>query len=129
MTLNGGTTWRVNGPVFHIPAADAPQVVTQVGMTNGRTYYAWGGPFGGNVVNVTSDGGKSWYQTFLGGLVLSVVSGGPHKLVAVAESGDGGSMAATWLYVSRDGAGTGATRPGSADPGWAAARFATHPAI
>lgn len=103
VTVNGGTTWRVNGPVFHVPAADAPQVVTQLGMANGRTYYAWGGPFGGNVVNVTSDGGKRWYQTFLGGLVLSVVSAGPHKLIAVAESGNSGSGAATWLYVSRDG--------------------------
>jgi hypothetical protein len=105
-TINAGGTWRVNGPVFHIPAADAPQVVTQVGMTNGRTYFAWGGPFGGNVVNVTSDGGKRWYQTFLGGAVLSVVSDGPHKLIAVAEvttGAVGSPVAATWLYVSRDG--------------------------
>ena len=107
VTTNAGHTWRVNGPMIHIPAADAATGRRRrSGLTNGRTYFAWGGPFGGNVVNVTSDGGKRWYQTFLGGAVLSVVSDGPHKLIAVAEGSTGGvgsSMAATWLYVSGDG--------------------------
>jgi len=105
-TSNRGTTWRVNGPAFHLPAAQAPLVVTQVGAAGSREYFAWGGPEGGQAIDVTADGGRHWWQAILGDVVLAVV-GGPHgRLTAVAQRGvssSNSSQAVTWVYVSRDG--------------------------
>ena len=61
VTVNGGRTWRINGPVFHIPALQAPFAVTQVGALNARTYYAWGA----QSIDATSDGGKHWWRTLV----------------------------------------------------------------
>jgi hypothetical protein len=103
-TTNGGHTWRIDGPALHLPAAQAPLVVTQVGATNPNTYFAWGGPEGGNVVDVTPDGGKHWWQAFLGGSLLSVVATSNHRLIATVQvpTGPQGKQTANFVYVSRD---------------------------
>ena len=61
VTVNSGRTWRINGPVFHVPALQAPFAVTQVGALNARTYYAWGA----QSIDATSDGGKHWWRTLV----------------------------------------------------------------
>jgi hypothetical protein len=103
-TADGGRTWKTNGPEFHLPAAQAPLVVTMVGAARPKTDFAWGGPQGGNVINVTTDGGKTWWQSFPQEVVLSVIAV-PHRLIAVvqAPTGSGGTTAVTWVYVSKNG--------------------------
>jgi hypothetical protein len=41
-TLDGGRVWRIDGPQFHIDAADAPQAVGYVGVGGPRTFFAYG---------------------------------------------------------------------------------------
>jgi hypothetical protein len=102
-TTDGGRTWKIDGPPLHLNAAQAPLVVTQVGAHK-STYFAWGGPGGGNVVDVTPDAGRHWWQAFLGGFVLSVVSTFNGHLVASVQSpaGGRGQQAQNSVYVSKD---------------------------
>jgi len=103
-TVNGGRTWRVDGPVLHVNAAQAPLVVLQVGAADRHRFFAWGGPGGGQVVDVTSDGGKHWWRAILGDVVMAVVA--HHgRLVAFAQvaANGSGTKAVTWVYSSRDG--------------------------
>jgi hypothetical protein len=72
-TVNGGKTWRIDGPELHIPAANAPNVVTQVGAASPATYFVYGGPSGGNSVNVSTNAGKRWWRAYLAGVVYAVV--------------------------------------------------------
>lgn len=103
-TTDGGKTWKIDGPPLHVNAAQAPLVVTQVGAHK-RTYFAWGGPGGGPAVDVSSDAGKHWWGTLLGGIVLSVVSTPNGHLVASTQSpaGSGGQKTENSVYVSKDG--------------------------
>jgi hypothetical protein len=62
--------------------------------------------YGSSVVSVTTDGGRSWWETFLGELVVAVVPGPRNHLVAYVQQQldpDRGLDAVTWQYVSRDG--------------------------
>jgi photosystem II stability/assembly factor-like uncharacterized protein len=104
-TSDGGKTWKTNGPEFHLPAAQAPLVVTMAGAAKPATDFAWGGPEGGNVINVTTDGGKAWWQSSPPGVVLSVIAVRPHKLIAIVQGSatSSGRSAVTWVYVSTDG--------------------------
>jgi len=98
-TVNGGRTWRTDGPILHANAAQAPLAISRVGATNSHTYYAWGS----QVADVTSDGGKKWWRTVLGEYVLAVVSE-PGRLIAVVQNeGTTSSVAETSVYVSTDG--------------------------
>lgn len=103
-TSNGGGVWRIDGPPLHVNAAQAPLVVLQAGVANSRTFFAWGGPGGGQVVDVTSDGGSHWWRAVLGEVVLAVVAGPGARLTAVAQSATAsGTSALTSVYVSSDG--------------------------
>lgn len=102
-SVDGGRTWRIDGPQVHIDAADAAEGVQFVGVAGPRTFFA----YGSEAVDVTTDGGRTWWETFLGELVVAVVPGPRHELVAyVQQQLDANSTslaAATWQYVSRDG--------------------------
>ena len=101
-TVNGGKTWRIDGPHFHVAAANAPNVVTQVGAAGPATYFAYGGPGGGNSACVTTDGGKHWWRAYLPGTPVAIVYShvtSPAELVALAQYGP----AQFWAYVSSDG--------------------------
>jgi hypothetical protein len=101
-STDGGTTWRIDGPQVHVDAADAPEAVGYVGLVSPRTMYA----FGSSAVDVTSDGGRTWWETLVGGLVMAVVPGDQNDLVAFVQqplSTGHGHPAVTWQYVSRDG--------------------------
>jgi hypothetical protein len=101
-TTDGGKVWRIDGPALHVNAAQAPLVVLQVGVASRRTYFAWGGPGGGQVVDATSDGGRHWWRAILGEAVLAVVAGADGRLVAVTQVA-GAAGASTLVYVSKDG--------------------------
>ncbi len=93
-TVDGGKTWRVAGPVFHIPAANAPNVVTQVGAARPTTYFAYGGRGGGDSVIVTTDAGKHWWRARFGA-VYAVVANSGRRLLAFTP--------APGVYYSNDG--------------------------
>jgi hypothetical protein len=100
-TVDGGRTWKTNGPALHLNAAQAPLSVVDVGASNARTFYAFGG---GQVVDVTSNGGRTWWRAFLGDVVLAVVPRLSGGLTAVAQNSSGaGANATTVVYVSTDG--------------------------
>jgi hypothetical protein len=102
VTTDGGHTWRITSPALHVDAAQAPLVVSSVGVASRQTFYAYGG---GQVVDTTSDGGKQWYRAVLGDLVLAVVPGAQGQLIALTQVSDIGSSNAsvTEPYVSHDG--------------------------
>jgi hypothetical protein len=96
-TTNGGRTWRIDGPQFHVDAADAPEGVGAVGIAGPHTFFA----YGSSVADVSTDGGRTWWEAFLGDLVVAVVRG-PRGLVAYVQHTTG-DRAVTWQYVSGDG--------------------------
>jgi len=103
-TVNGGKTWRIDGPEFHVSAANAPNVVTQVGAASPSTYFAYGGPGGAESVVVSTDAGKHWWRAYMPGVPVAVVYGpidgtGKVGLLAFVDSGP----SEIFLYVSTDG--------------------------
>jgi hypothetical protein len=99
-TVNGGRTWRVNGPALHLNAAQAPLSVCEVGALDRRNYWADG--CGGQVVDTTNDGGKHWWRSLFEGGVLSVVSSGGRLLVFVESFTPTGTSATIQAYASTD---------------------------
>jgi hypothetical protein len=95
LTVDGGRTWRIDGPQLHVDAADAPEAVGSVGAHGSHTFFA----FGSSAIDVTTDSGRTWWETLVGGLVVAVVPGTGNHLVAYVQSGGG----RTAQYVSRDG--------------------------
>lgn len=101
-TKDGGRSWRIDGPQVHIDAADGPEAVGYVGVVGPHTFFT----YGSQVIDVTSDGGQHWWQTFPDGLVSAVVSNPRGDLVAYVQQSVGNapmSPAVTWQYVSSDG--------------------------
>jgi hypothetical protein len=98
LTTDGGKTWQIASPALHIDAADAPQSVTQIGARSAKVAYAFGG---GQVADVTSNGGSTWYQALFQGTVTAVVPGFGNELVAYV-AGFGSSSGAA-QYVSKNG--------------------------
>jgi hypothetical protein len=102
LTTDGGRRWRIAGPQFHIDAADAPEGVGYVGAATPRTFYA----YGSSVADVSTDAGHTWWEAYLGELVMAVVTPAPHDLVAYVEQQVGSTSTRRtliWQYVSRDG--------------------------
>lgn len=101
-TTDGGKTWRIDGPHLHVNAANAPDVVSGSGVVGPRTYFAYGGPGGGNTVVVSTDAGKTWWRAYLPGVPMTVEptnTGGKSALATIVESNAGHFLA----YVSTDG--------------------------
>jgi hypothetical protein len=101
-TVDGGKRWRIDGPVFHIPAANGAAEVALAGAAPPRTYFAFGG---GSVVDLSTDGGRHWWVAVLGEDVIGVLPGpGPKRLVAAVQNeSSNGSKVATVVYGSTDG--------------------------
>ena len=100
LTVDGGRTWRIAGPQVHVDAADGPEGVGFAGTAGPRTFFA----YGSSVVDVTSDGGRTWWQAFLGEEVSAVsATPGGHLVAYVNQQTSQGDQAVTWQYVSRDG--------------------------
>lgn len=103
LSTDGGESWRIDGPQLHVDAADGPEAVGFVGTAGAHTFFA----YGSSAIDVTTDGGRSWWETFAGELVMAVVPGmrGGELVAYVQQSASDrpASVAATWQYVSRDG--------------------------
>jgi hypothetical protein len=100
-TIDGGKTWKTDGPALHLNAAQAPLAVTDLGATNRKTIFAFGG---GQVIDATGNGGKQWFRATFNGLPMAVVGGRSGHLVAFIDAPNGsGSKGVTWQYVSKNG--------------------------
>ena len=102
LSTNGGRVWRIDGPPLHVDAADGAEAVGSVGIADPRTFFA----FGSSVVDVTTDAGRTWWETYLGDDVVAVVPNLHNELVAYVEHSVSNAHlnpAATLQYVSRDG--------------------------
>lgn len=96
-TVDGGKTWRTNGPALHLHAAQAPLAVVNVTVFSRKTIFDWGG---GQVIDATSNGGKTWYRALFQGGPLAVEPGFNGHPIAFIGSFDGKSV---WEYTTRDG--------------------------
>jgi hypothetical protein len=102
LSTDSGRTWRIDGPQVHIDAADGAEGVGFVGVASRRDFVA----YGSSAVDVTTDRGRTWWETFLGELVTAVVWSGGNGLVAYVQnsaSDNRPNQAVTLQYVSRDG--------------------------
>jgi hypothetical protein len=102
LSIDGGREWRIVGPPLHVDAADGAEGVGFVGIANARTFYA----YGSSVVDVSSDRGRTWWESFLGEDVVSVALAPDNALVALVEqtkSNRSLSPTLIWQYVSHDG--------------------------
>jgi hypothetical protein len=99
VTVNGGTTWKTNGPALHLNAAQAPLSVIYIGAAGPKTIFAWGT---GQVIDTTSDGGQHWYRALFFGLPVAVVRNPQGHLVAFVDGETSGSNSSL-QYVSKNG--------------------------
>lgn len=102
LSTDGGRVWRIDGPALHVDAADAAEGVGSIGIVGPRTFFA----YGSSVVDVTTDRGHTWWETYLGEDVVAVVPGYRKELIAYVEqstSDEHLDPARTWQYVSSDG--------------------------
>jgi hypothetical protein len=100
LSTDGGTTWRIDGPLFWVAAADAPNVTSNVGALGSRGAYFWGQ--GGNFVKVTTDEGHHWWLTsFDAGVYKVSASHGILRAVALGNQVSCTDFQA-FLYVSTD---------------------------
>jgi hypothetical protein len=81
-TADGGISWRVDGPIFYVAAADADAYVDQISAPSPQTVLVWG-PDSANTVDVTTDGGDRWRSADLGPGVLGMGETITGKLWAV----------------------------------------------
>jgi len=105
---DGGRTWRIAGPLLHAPAAQGAIAVDQPGVLGPRLFFAWCAAACDTVVDVTPDGGRTWWQAFLPGSVLAVTGseaagGGLTAVVAAPTTAADGRGAAVWFYTSPTG--------------------------
>jgi hypothetical protein len=128
-TIDGGRTWRIDGPVLPIPAAGGPAAggpaaggltggpaagapaaggptaSGQPGVAGPETYFASEGLAGTTVVDVTTDAGKHWWQAFLPGGVVFVgaFDGELTAIIAVPVGNPQSAGVEFWAYHSKSG--------------------------
>jgi hypothetical protein len=100
LSSDGGTTWRIDGPLFWIAAADGASVTANVGALGSEGAYFWGQT--GNFVKVTTDEGSQWWLTgFAAGVYKVSASHGVLRTVALGNQVSCTDFQA-FLYVSTD---------------------------
>src|SRR3984957_6964141 len=87
ISTNGGTTWRVDGPLFHVDALQGATVVASSGVLPPHSAYFWGR--GGNLIWITYDEGAHWWTAVFGAGVddLSTSHGTLEAVVFGAQVG------------------------------------------
>jgi hypothetical protein len=100
-TTDGGRVWRIDGPgLFTEEAADAAIIVDDLDAEDASTFYAYGG---GNVVDITSDGGRVWRQATFQGLEASVSPVAKGLAAYVDQSNSTGSRGLTIQFYTTNG--------------------------
>jgi hypothetical protein len=100
-TADGGATWRIDGPIFHVDAADGPAVVDEIAAVMPQTVLVWG-EYTSNLVNVSTDGGGEWWAANLGPGVVSMGADGDQLWCVVSDR-------STRIFTSVDGGRTWST--------------------
>ena len=100
LSTDSGTTWRVDGPLFHVNAAQAASVVGSTGAIPPRGAYFWGQ--GGNIIWITYDEGAHWSNlAFAAGVDRVSVNKGTLDAVVLGKEVKDGDIQ-RFLYVSTD---------------------------
>jgi hypothetical protein len=100
LSTNGGHTWRIDGPLFWVAAADGAAATSDVGALGSHGAYFWGR--GGNLVKVTIDDGVRWWvRGFSAGVYKVSASHGALRTVALGNQVSCTAFRA-FLYVSTD---------------------------
>jgi hypothetical protein len=111
ITLDGGATWRINGPMLYHAAADGGQVVSEIGAAPPNWEFIWGA---GNLVDFSRDGGNHWCEVNMGGPVLSVGANPPDMWATLGSPPEQGRFAEQMAtYVSGDSGNTWTPSSGS----------------
>ena len=113
ISTNGGRTWRIDGPLFHVDALQGASVVSSSGALLPRGAYFWGR--GGNLIWITHDEGAHWSTTAFSAGVgdLSSRRGTLEAVVFGAQVGP--AKLQRFLYVSTDSGKTWSLRRQLAD--------------
>jgi hypothetical protein len=99
-TTDGGAAWTIDGPVFETATADGAEAVSYTGTAGKEIEFA----YGSSAVDVTLNAGKTWWQAFVGELVLDVTYQGSRLYAIVQQQTTSqGATAVTWVYTSSDG--------------------------
>jgi hypothetical protein len=108
-TTDAGHTWRICTPALHVNAANAPNVVTQIGADH-QTYWVYGGPGGSPSIVVSNDAGRTWYRAYVPGTAMAVTlshAGTVRQLIAFVATGKtplvdvSADAGHTWRYTSK----------------------------
>lgn len=100
-TTDGGRIWRIDGPgLFFEGAADAAVTVDNLDAQSPSTFYAYGG---GQVIDITSDGGRVWRQAIFQGLEAGVSPIGHGLAAYVDQSNSTGTQGVTVQFVTTNG--------------------------
>ncbi len=100
ISSDAGTSWRIDGPLFYMAAAQAPNITTAVDSLGSHGAYFWGQ--GGNVVKITTDGGRHWWVSVFYSQVYSVSESNGALRTVVFGNDVGKHSVQTFLYVSTD---------------------------
>lgn len=114
ITTDSGSRWRTAGPALHLDALQAPLSVTQIGATSSKVAYAYGG---GQVADVTTDGGKHWYRGVFPGTDMAVVPslGIRAKQLETFVNPESTTAGSAWQYQTSNGGRSWKLSPGGAD--------------
>jgi hypothetical protein len=100
LSTDDGVTWHVDGPLFHVDAAQGAAFVGSVGALRPRGAYFWGQ--GGNVIWTTYDEGLHWWILSFGAGVDRVSANkGELDAVVFGDQVKHGDIQRL-LYVSKD---------------------------
>jgi hypothetical protein len=95
---DGGATWRIDGPLFYVAAAQGPNTTSSVGSLGPHGAYFWGQ--GGNFVKLTTDEGAHWWVSgFAAGVDEVRRTHGILRAVALGNQVQSGAFQA-FLYES-----------------------------
>jgi hypothetical protein len=101
ISTDGGATWKVDGPLFHVDALQGASVVGGVGALRPHGTYFWGR--GGVLIWITYDSGAHWWTVVFGGGVDQLrFRKGTLEAVALGGQVDHGTAIQRFLYSSTD---------------------------
>jgi hypothetical protein len=113
ISTSGGTTWKVDGPLFHVDALQGASVVTASGVLPPHGGCFWGR--GGNLIWITYDEGAHWWTAVFGGGVDDVSSRNGTIQAVVFGAQVRTTALQRFLYVSTDSGKTWRVRQQLAD--------------
>lgn len=105
ISTDSGASWKIDGPLFHVDAAQGASVVASIGALRPHGAYFWGR--GGNVIWITRGSGAHWLTAaFAGGVERVSETKGILAAVALGDQVNHGTAVQRFLYESTDSATT-----------------------